>query len=152
MGNLSKKDRAEINARYTLMLDKISDAIVRSGRFVVEEGVTLGFGVMLWRVSGEVMQFDADGAETPEWAIRTAILEGLANVRLILVQEIPLIGISPMSWLEPIVKAYEQMLVRSSTQPNRYLEVPLVERLEMVVLIPGLFRLMMKMVQGLVSK
>jgi hypothetical protein len=44
------------------------------------------------------------------------------------------------------------MLNKTDTRPNRYLEVPLIERLEMVVLIPGLFRLMMKMVQGLVSK
>jgi hypothetical protein len=152
MGNLSKKDRADLHARYTTMLDKISDAIVRSGRFIVEEGVTVGFGVMLWRITGEVKQYDDDGAETPEWAIRTAILKGLVNVRQMLLTEIPLIGIAPNSWLEPIVRAYEQLLVRSDTQPNRYLALPMVERLEMVILIPGLFRMMMEMVKGLLSK
>lgn len=152
MGRLSKKEQAEIIARYTGIGEKISEMGNKTSRFVVEEGVTIGFGVMLWRVTGEVMQYDDKGAETPEWAIRTAILEGLANVRIMLVTEIPLIGIAPNSWLEPIVKAYEQMLVNSSTQPNRYLEVPLVERLEMVILIPGLFRMMMQMVKGLLSK
>lgn len=152
MGNISKKDRAEISARYSLMLDKISDAIVRSGRFIVEEGVTIAFGVMLYRITGEVPQYDKDGVETPEWAIRTAIIDGLIAAELMLKLEIPLIGIAPNAWLAPIVHAYNGMLNKTSTQPNRYLEVPFIERLEMVVLIPGLFRMMMQMIKGLVSK
>lgn len=156
MGNISKKDRAEIAARYSLMLDKISDAIVRTGRFVVEEGVTVGFAVMLWRITGRVEQYDSDGAETPEWAIRTAILEGLVNVRKMLLIEIPLVGIAPNSWLEPIVRAYEALLVKVDTSggPGHYAyeALPLVERLEVVILLPGLFRVQLEMMKGLLAK
>jgi hypothetical protein len=161
MGNISKKDRAEIAARYSLMLDKISDAIVRTGRFMVEEGVTIGFAAMLWRITGKVYQKNDSGDETPEWAIRNAILDGLANVRKMLLLEIPLVGIAPNSWLEPIVKAYENMMygkVNGSWEWDEGTEgyvmqaIPLVERLEIVILLPGLFRVQLEMMKGLVSK
>lgn len=152
MGRLSKKDEAKIAEQYTEMLDRVSASFDRTGRFIVEEGITIGLGWVLWRISGDVVQYDDDGVETPEWAIRTAIIKGLSNVRIVLNLEIPLIGIAPNSWLEPIVRAYEAMLNKTTTRPNRYLAVPLIERGEMVILIPGLFRMMMKMIQGLVSK
>jgi hypothetical protein len=161
MGRLSKKEKMEISTGYTRMIDKISDAIVRSGRFVVEEGVTIGFAAMLWRITGKVYQKNKSGDETPEWAIRNAILDGLANVRKMLMIEIPLIGIAPNSWLEPIVRAYENMMYGKvdgaweydqATQGYVMQAIPLVERLEIVVLLPGLFRVQLEMMKGLVSK
>jgi hypothetical protein len=152
VANLTKAQRAEINARYTLMLDKISEAIVRSGRFIVEEGTTIAFGAMIWRVTGEVRQFDDDGNETPEWAIRTAIIDGMVNLRKMLLLEIPIIGIAPNSWLVPIIRAYEAILNKTDTQPNRYLAVPLADRITLVIMLPGLFRTMLQLMKGLLSK
>jgi hypothetical protein len=161
MGNISKKDKAVIHGQYTVMLDRISDAIVRSGRFVVEEGITIGFAAMLWRITGEVKQLDMNGDETPEWAIREALIDGLATLRTVLNLEIPLVGIAPNSWLVPIVRAYENMMygkVRGSweTDPETggyvMAAIPLVERLEIVVILPGLFRTLIEMMKGLVAK
>lgn len=154
MGRLSNTEKLRQQREVSMMVERYSNAIVSISKFVVTEGITVATTISVWRITGQVYQYDENGVETPEWAIRSALVDGLRSLRDIMVTKIPLINIAPLAWQEPIVRAYENMLIQMGSDSRGYYfkAVPLVERLEVTILIPALLRTMLELMKGLLSK
>lgn len=141
--------------RLSETIRNASEALDRVGSFVVREGITISFAALIFRVSGRIYKYDDDGRETPAYAIRDALVDAMAQFRSLCLTQIPLVGITPLGWLEPILLAYEKLVgAPAPVKPGNpgFEEIPIMERLELVIMLPALLRTMLGMLGNLLER
>lgn len=122
----------------------ISDSVSKVGKLVATEGIGIGLGFILFRITGELKK------DSPVGRLRGDIVKSLDTFMTLLNTKIPVIDVQPMGWLRPLLAYYKDLLaaegvyVPPAGEPGPtyavYVALPLAERAEIIVLFPAIAR------------
>lgn len=152
MGRLGKVKTSEVVKNYAESIDKIGETTEALVRLVATEGLTIGMGIMLWRATAEIEITDAQGKKTPLGRRRKMFIDMLKRIDGLLSFNVPVVNFAPMEWLSDFFEIYIDDLDVKTPDGLKYAEVDLGVRLEMVILIPVLIRIVLKFVFKMVGE